>query len=85
MGLESVDSPAAVGKVPEAVEPPLLGVLGMVELELPLEPEPEPDPESESESESESEEDSSPPDPDEVCSSPDPVGLSLSSELEEVS
>ena len=65
MGALRVDSPAAVGKVPEAVEPPLLGVLGAVELDEPPELPPEELP-------PEPEEDSSSPDPEELSSSPEP-------------
>ena len=68
-GADSVDSPAAAGNDPDAVQPPLLGVLGVVELELApdelppdeLEPQPEPEPVPV--------DDSSSPDPD-----PDPKG-----------
>lgn len=91
MGSDRVDSPAAVGKVPDAVDPPLLGVLGVVELELPpegllsvelpAEPDPPPDPRDGSLS-PESDELSSSPESEED-SSPEPEDVSSSPDPEE--
>lgn len=91
MGSDRVDSPAAVGKVPDAVDPPLLGVLGVVELELPpegllsveLPPEPDPPPDPRDGSLSpESDELSSSPESEED-SSPEPEDVSSSPDPEE--